>query len=602
MKSHFKIIALILALIMALGTITACNNADTDATDSDNTESESSTSTDDSTAANLSLFPENAFPIFDGSVYAAKVVTSDTAGSSERQVASSLRTAFKNQTKVTLNSSTDFLNKGESYDSNAYEILIGQTKHEESQSVFGSVTFNSYGIKLVGNKIIFFFSTIDEGKELVSIFTSALKTTDKGALWVPSSISFTKNLSIELIDVPQYPAKSLSTVDCADDTTMVVASNTTLAKFNEYCATLTSNGYAEYSKRENIDGSYFRTYTKDDKALTVYFSEGTKQARIIAGPLKDIPSKEIDQTPEAYEPSLTFIGPSESVGNGLALIYQLANGKFIIIDGGYYLSDRIYKELKEIQPNAKTYTIAAWFVSHPHIDHHEALENFLSQHANEVVIENIFFNYVNAEYYDVLTAADQQTEDAKESKTVNKLRELIAKNLSRDTKVIKPHTGQIYSFGKSAEVEILWTIEDYLPEKLDRINTSSMIIRVTVAGTSTIVLADATGFSKEIMLKMYNSHLESDIVTLAHHGIWVDTPEMYNTIKASVLLWPSNKTEANTYYVHDFSKRAIMAALNNATDVYLARGTDKVFKLPYTIINNKEAFMAETFPTASTTS
>ena len=137
----------------------------------------------------------------------------------------------------------------------------------------------------------------------------------------------------------------------------------------------------------------------------------------------------------------------------------------------------------------------------------------------------------------------------------------------------------------------MWTIEDYLPTALDRINTSSMIVRVTVAGTSTMVLADATGVSQDIMLKMYSSHLKSDIVTLAHHGIWVDTPEMYNTVKAPVLLWPSNLESANTYYLHDFSRPAILAALDNATDVYLAMGTDNKFDLPYKIVNNKDAFM-----------
>ena len=259
------------------------------------------------------------------------------------------------------------------------------------------------------------------------------------------------------------------------------------------------------------------------------------------------------------------------------------------------MSDRVYKELKEIQPNAEKYTIAAWFISHPHMDHQESFENFVKQHANEIEIENIFFNYIDAAYYDKLTAADQQAEDAKEGHSVKRMRELIDKYLSRDTKIIKPHTGQIYSFGKSAEVEIIWTVEDYLPAALDRINTSSMIIRITVAGTSTMILADATGISKQIMLKMYSNHLKSDIVTLAHHGVWVDTPEMYNTIKAPVLLWPSNLTSAREFYVHNYSRPAILAALENATDVYLAMGTDNKFDLPYKIVNNKDAFMTDKF-------
>jgi hypothetical protein len=224
------------------------------------------------------------------------------------------------------------------------------------------------------------------------------------------------------------------------------------------------------------------------------------------------------------------------------------------------------------------------------------MENFINQHSNEVIIENIFFNYVNAEYYDNLTANDQ-TEDSKEGKRVTGLRDLIAKKLSKSTKIVKPHTGQIYNFGPSAQVEILWTVEDYLPTALDRINTSSMIIRVTVAGSSTIVLADATGTAKALVLKMYNSHLKSDMVTLAHHGVWVDTPEIYAKIGAKVLLWPSNKAAAKEFYHGtapsntSYSKPAINEALNQATDVFLSRGTNVKLTLPYTPVGNKQQFI-----------
>ena len=297
MKTLLKITALLLALIMMLGAITACNSASSETTESTDTESKSSTDAQATDKADLSLFPENAFPIFDGKIYAAKVVTSDTASSTERQVAASLRTELKSLTKQTLSASTDFLSPDDSYNSSAYEILIGETKHEEAKQVFTSLAFNSYGIKVVKNKMIFFFSSADEGKELVSLFMAAIKSTDKGALWVPSSITVGKNTSIHFNDVPKYPAQSLATVDCADDTAMIVASNTTLAKFNEYCATLVASGYTEYSKRDNVGETHFRTYTKGTKALTVYFSNGTKQARIIAGPLKDIPSKKYRPIP-----------------------------------------------------------------------------------------------------------------------------------------------------------------------------------------------------------------------------------------------------------------------------------------------------------------
>ena len=535
----------------------------------------------------VTKFPQNAFPIFDGAAYTVKVVVSNLASTTERQVSTSLRSALKKKTGVNLSQSTDYLKSGESFNSDAYEILVGKTAHIESSSIYDTTDYNNYGIKTIGKKIVLYFSTVDEGEQLVEILTKAIEGNDQKALWIEDAVNTSKVSSVILTGLPKYPSSSLSTVDCKDDTSMVVAKSTNLTQFNEYCKTLASSGYVEYSKRENVDGNYFRTYTKGSTAVTAYFSDGRDQARIIIGPLKDIPSKDIDPTPETYTPSLTFVAQSESTENGLALVYMLANGKFIIIDGGYFLGDKIYKELRTLQPNASKLTIAAWFVSHPHVDHQETLENFIKNHAHDVDIEGIYFNYVWPEYYDSFTDPEQT---GKEGPSVKRLRELTDKYYSRTTKIIKPHTGQIYTFGKDATVEIISTVEDFLPTKLDNVNSTSMMLKVTVAGTSALITGDATSTLNEIVLKMYNSNLKSDIVTLAHHGIWVDTPELYKRVNASVLLWPCNTTRAKEFYNKNYSKTTIRTAIDLATDVYLSKGTTNKFSLPYKHVNNKAAF------------
>ena len=87
-----------------------------------------------------------------------------------------------------------------------------------------------------------------------------------------------------------------------------------------------------------------------------------------------------------------------------------------------------------------------------------------------------------------------------------------------------------------------------------------------------------------------NSNLKSDIVTLAHHGIWVDTPELYKRVNASVLLWPCNTTRAKEFYNKNYSKTTIRTAIDLATDIYLSKGTTNKFSLPYKHVNNKAAF------------
>ena len=545
----------------------------------------------------VSNFPNGSFPIFNGKEYVAKVVQSDNANAAERQVASSLRNVLKSKIGSAVAESTDYLKSGETYDANSYEILVGETSRDESKSIYDSTAYNNYGIKTVGKKIVIYFTTAAEGEELVKSFTKAMKSNGKGLFWVESSLSISNVASVQISAVPKYSHGTVKTVDCADNTSMMVATSTNLDNFNKYCTTLTSNGYEEYSKRENVDGNYFRTYTKGATAVTAYFSKGRSQARIIIGPIKDIPTKEKDTTAETFKPSVTMIGPSESIGNSLALIYQLANGKFLIIDGGLYLADRIYKELKELQPNAKKFIIAGWFISHPHNDHQDSIEFFLKEHMNDVEIENIFFNYANASYYDSLSASWAQSEGAKEGHSVNRLHDLLAKYVSRGTNIIKPHTGQIYEFG-SASVEIIATVEDYLPTKLDEVNTSSLVIRVKVAGQTTMVLTDSfKSMLKDIILKMYSSHLKSDMVTLAHHGVQSTTPEAYETIGAKVLFWPSNTTSAHEYYHNKASGQTqeayttVRKAVSVATDVFLAKGTDTKLNLPYTPVGNKQSFI-----------
>lgn len=610
-----KIISSLLVIIMLITTLISCGSKLDNENENGSDISSDSDQTQDlgATDGNLSnkneseseyipvvdetKYPEGAFPIFDGTQYALRVVTSDKASGIERQVATTLRSELKKKTNSTISESTDYLKAGESYDPNVYEILVGETNHTESASIYNTTDYNNYGIKTIGRKIVLYFSSAAEGEELVKVVINAIKSNDKNAFWFDSALSTSKISSIILSGVPKYPSDSLSTVDCADNTSMVVAKSTTLAKFDEYCKTLTSSGYAEYSKRENIDGNYFRTYTKGNTAITAYFSSGRKQARIIVGPIKDIPSKDKDTTKETFKPSITMIGPSESVSGSLTLIYQLANGKFLIIDGGIILADRIYKELRELQPDATKFTIAGWFISHPHSDHQDGIEYFIEQHGHEVDIENIYFNYAKADYYDNLTSKDHQDPSNKEGKRVTRLRELIEKKLTRSTKIVKPHTGQIYEFG-SASVEIISTVEDLLPTKLPHINEASMVIRVTVAGQTTMVLADVSDVAKGIIRDMYNTHVKSDMLTLAHHGVWDNTPELYNEIKAQVLFWPNNTAGARMYYTDKSStstaRKAIQAALNNAKDVFLAKGTDTKLYLPYTPVGNKQSFINST--------
>ena len=366
---------------------------------------------------------------------------------------------------------------------------------------------------------------------------------------------------------------------------MVVAEKTTLPQFHEYCDTLVKNGYTLYSSRDNVNGNYFRTFTKNNLALTVYFTVYSKTTRIVAGPIDDIPTKEVDTTPETHSPTLTIVSQNESMDNGLGIIYKLPNGKFLIFDGGYTLNGKIFNILKKLTPNNEKIVIAAWFISHPHGDHQQALQSFLKSYRNEVTIESILFNYTTAEQYNsVTTGADGVS-------GLTSLTNTLSRYVDKNTKIIKPHTGQIYKYG-SVEVEIMYTVEDVLPKTLDYLNTSSLVIRVKIGDHSHLILSDTTHVSGDIMRSMYGTYLESEMVQLAHHGTYPGNASLYEMIKGKVLIWPSNYANVKAQQTNT----AVVAAIKHASDIYVANAGDITLNIPYTIVNNKDEFLSKIEP------
>ena len=568
-----KILSLVLAVLMIFPLLFSCANSE----EMQESDSESAP------AETVESLPEGTFPIFKNGAYMVRVIMPDIPTDTEKAVYTKLRSSLKGKTKVQVASSTDYLKDGESHDKNEYVILVGETNFRESQWIYGRTTANSYGIQVANKtRMIFYFSTVAEGEKLVKDFIAAIKTDDSGYYWIENSFEVSKNTKFKTETVPNYPTATAKT-DCGDDTVMLTAKNTNLSAYEKYCSTLKSSGYSEYSKRDNINGNYYRIYTKGTMALNVYFTKSSSTVKIISGPLDDIPSKDIDRTPESNKKvTLTMLSQGEETDCGLGLILHLPNGKFIIFDGGFSLYDQLYKKLTELSPKGKPITIAAWFVSHPHYDHQDAVTYFIQKHGTAVDVENIFYNYATS---DVYKAASEESNSGLQSFTGG-LENLIKVNFGRTTNVIKPHTGQIYTFG-SVTAEILYTVEDVLPSKLDYINSSSLIVRFKVKDQTILALADATHTVSTILQNSYGSYLKSDIVQLAHHGTYPGHASLYTKINAPVLLWPSNTANAKKFY----SDSAVKEALAKAKDVYLSKNVDATLNLPYSVQNNKSSFL-----------
>ena len=307
---------------------------------------------------------------------------------------------------------------------------------------------------------------------------------------------------------------------------------------------------------------------------------------VLVAPVKQIDDaleKHYQVSLESAQALLTTVGFDET--EDVKDLEQAANDAPIV----RFVDAIMYQAIKEVAPDPDNIIIGAWFISHPHSDHQRGFTEFVANHADdpEFTIERIVANYINKEMYQYT-----RPDGAKESNAalVDELRR-IAKEEYPEAQFIKAHTGQVYNFGSSS-VEVLYTVEDYLPaEMFNYVNSASLVIRVTVDNTSVMLLADTTHASGKIMEEMFGTHLKSDMVQLAHHGMAPSNASLYKFIQADVLLWPSTYNHAGSRYGQYAS--VINVALEHAEDVYVSDVALTTLKLPYVIQNNKDAEMSK---------
>ena len=141
---------------------------------------------------------------------------------------------------------------------------------------------------------------------------------------------------------------------------------------------------------------------------------------------------------------------------------------------------------------------------------------------------------------------------------------------------------------------MIYTVEDFFPSfGIDYTNASSTVVRITIAGQTFMLLADTTHNSGRILERVWKEYLKSDVMQIAHHGLWPSNPSLYcKYLQSEIMLWPTHLKDAKWALAQDFAD-ANRAALDWAKDVYVAGDTNAVYDLPLVIKNNKEEVLAD---------
>ena len=609
MKLNIRLISLLLSLIMILGIFASCDSDPADTTESDQT---SDTVENGDVTEAPSAGERTAFELIVNGEATVRVVRPEALNSDAPAVTAAvkIRNKLEDTTGVKLTMGDDFKKATESYDETSIEILVGNTRYPQTAEAIKDLKYGDFTVKAVGNKIVIFGFTADAidhaanqfikiVKEYYDTANSANLTVPAEALNISGTHSGSKQLSIlPVIDGASFYSTYASNIDCEE----IILDDVTADSYNAYITKLESEGYTKYTSND-INGNLFTTLYNKDYTLNVGYYKPYDQCRIIMEPYypETLPGLESENQYKVVTTSqVTMIGCEYKktdgyAGNGLCLLFRLADGRFVIVDGSFNRADNattlanIIKEQAKEYASGKDIKIAAWFISHAHSDHDGVLKGHYSAF-KQFTVERVIANFmtdeerqrsINSSYSGNWSSTEGGSDDDDRA---------AAAALGAD--FIVCHVGQRFYFADTV-FEILYTVESYGPTVVNALNTSTILVRAITTdangkSSTTMIMGDCTGPAMAICNKMYGTNMRSEIVQVAHHGYttWGNDTAMataYKYMAPEIVLWPQGNNAFPTYKEKSYNKVLWDGTNKNFQQMYVAGwiGSQYIVPLPY---------------------
>lgn len=349
----------------------------------------------------------------------------------------------------------------------------------------------------------------------------------------------------------------------------MVHTGITEAEFLAYLETVNEQPlfklHANNSVTNTTKKNYSYTYCSDFDVLTLDYSTATKELRVMWEARANtylIPSNDY-KTLAGCTTTITEIGLGDSYnsdpGNGLAHVIRLADGSFLVIDGGHnaaaatQLYEVLSKQAAEVGKSKPT--IAAWIFTHSHSDHAGLFASFARNYSDKVTIQRFIYNFPNEafishENIDVLHLLNSGYSNWDGEKgAIESVNNAIAQYFPKVPK-INAHTGQEFAI-RNATIKILYTTEslyDLNESQFVRYyNDTSMVFTVELEGVKTMYLGDAGATVASILTERYDdSVFKCDVIQVSHHGIGSSPSALYPKIDADYVLWPMGDGSATS--------------------------------------------------------
>ncbi len=428
------------------------------------------------------------------------------------------------------------------YNADTVEIIVGRTSHQESIDVYKTLGYGEGKVAVVGNKVVIAgYNEAALTGALDQLITALFnRKTDDGVFTIQKDFSAAFQDNPMLAQIPyseSFTAGKLT--NTGDNCYMLTFDSVSLQALSDYVAIFGNKGYELYTEN-TIDDNKFYTYTNEEYVLNVIYTGYNNSVHVLVQSLEDtaLPTRAEDNvyTPiEGCETTISQLGlyypfgdnGAEKYFNGMSYVMRLADGSFIVIDGGHNKSidgDRIYNVMRKQAPDPDNIVVAAWIFTHAHSDHIGFFNDFAKNYSDKVTVEQFIYNFPGAEQRGTLADNRDMVDGA------------MAKYFKNVPKV-KAHAGQEY-YIRNAKITMLYSLDVYRSELTDYNNTS-LAFTIEAEGYKWMVFGDYSE-GGQTLRSMYSAKtLKSDIMQVSHHGVAGQSTQTYEIVAPEYALWPA---------------------------------------------------------------
>lgn len=362
--------------------------------------------------------------------------------------------------------------------------------------------------------------------------------------------------------------KIVYTYTSGDGATTLHQMNADVHDYDYVCESLEENGYTEYCTN-TVGDLVSTTYTKDDGVVTVTLNGNLQELYTTTS---DIGAHSLPEVGGAYTVrNETTITQVYSVNdNGMCYLIKLADGSFIIYDGGYageYITDGVHKDdsqnvyntLVKLNGGEENIHVRAWLITHSHGDHYQVFKYFANNYANKIKVDTVLCSPVASGVtdYDRYLTEIVKSDAAKFGADIAYVRTGMSLQFIDVTLEILVTPEQVYKTGDTGDF-----------------NQTSVVSRIKNDDGSMIFLGDCGEAVCNWLIPTYGEALKSDMVQAAHHGCETATAELYDNIAAATVFIPCNyqlliSDRGGTVKQHlisaEYSKEIIIHSYGTAT-------------------------------------